>query len=122
MSAHATRPSAAAERVAVHAHDDRRGTLVDRLEHLAEATRVLHVLLVAEVDRRAHPLDVCARAEALAVAREDDRARVADVLEGLPQLRDQRGVERVASLGARERHMEQRPVSLDAECGHGREA
>ena len=43
---------AAAERVAVHAHDDRRRAAVDRLEHHpVEAQRVLDVLLVAEVDR-----------------------------------------------------------------------
>ena len=100
----------------MHADDDRRRALVDRLEHLAEPARVLDVLLVAQVDRRAHPLDVGAGAEALAVAREHDRARVADVGERLAQLGDQRGVERVAPLGPRERHAQERPVAFDPEC------
>src|SRR5918996_4269495 len=66
---------AAAERVAVGADDHRGRAMVDRLEHLPEAARVLDVLLVAELDRGAHPLDVCPGAEALALAGEHDRAR-----------------------------------------------
>ena len=61
--------------------------------------RVLDVLVVAQVRGRAHPLDVRAGAEALALAREHDRARVADVGERLAQLGDQRRVEGVPLPG-----------------------
>ena len=94
---------AAAERVAVHARDERRRARVDRVHHPVEAQRVLDVLLEAEVDRRALPLDVGAGAEARPVAGEHDDARVADVGERLVQLRDQRRVERVSPLRLRER-------------------
>ena len=79
-------PAAAAEAVPLDPGDDGRGAAVDRLEHLVQAQRVLDVLLVREVDRRALPLDVGAGAEALALARQDDRARVADIGERLGQL------------------------------------
>ena len=75
--------AAAAEAVALDASDDRGRAGVDRLEHPVEAQRVLDVLLVGEVDRRALPVDVGAGAEALAFAGEDDDARVPDVGERL---------------------------------------
>ena len=71
-------PAPAAERVAVYARDHRSGAGVDRLAHLVQAHRVLDVLVVGEVDRRALPLDVGAGAEGGAFAGEDDGARVAD--------------------------------------------
>ena len=49
------------------------------------------------------------------VAREHDRARVADVRERLRQLRDQRRVERVAPLRPRQRDPEHRAVPFHAQ-------
>ena len=60
----------------------------------------------AQIERRAHPVDVGAAAEHLALAREHDGADVVgggDSRERLVKLRDDLGVERVAHLGARER-------------------
>ena len=102
MSAAATRPGAAAESVALHARDDRRGAAVDRLEHRAQRVRVGDVLVVREVDGGAHPVDVGAGGEARPVTAEDDGARAADRDERLRELGDQRGVERVPPVGTRE--------------------
>ena len=119
MSAHATRPAAAAERVALHARDDRRRAGVDRLEHLPQPPRVVDVLLVAELDRGAHPLDVGAGAEALALAREHDRARAsptsanASVSSAISV-----GVEGVAPLGPRQRDAEDVAVRSTRSAGH----
>ena len=87
MSQQATSPHAAAERMTLHARDDRGGAAVDRVEHRAQAQRVGDVLVEREIDRRAHPLDVGARRERRAVAREDDGARVADVGERVGRAR-----------------------------------
>ena len=106
-------PAAAAERMPLHARDDRRRAAVDRVEHRAQPQRVGDVLLVRQLDRRAHPLDVGAGRERRAVAREHDRARIADVGERLGQLGDQRGVERVAPLRPRHRDPQHGAVALD---------
>ena len=111
--------AAAAERMAVHARHDRRRAGVDRLEHLPQPPRVGDVLLVAELDRAAHPVDVGAGREALALAGEQHRAHVvADRRESLGQLRDQLGVEGVAPLGARHRDAEEIAVLFDPERLH----
>ena len=83
-------PAAAAERVTLHAPDHRRGAGVDRVEHRAKPQRVGDVLLVGELDRRAHPFDVGARGERRPVAGQHDGARVADVRERRGELVDQR--------------------------------
>ena len=113
--------AASAERISVHPRDDRRGTRVDRLAHAVETHRILDVLLVGEVDGRALPLDVRARAEALALAREHDRTRVTDIRKGLGQLPDQGCVERVSPLRPRERDPEHGAVPLDAQRVHALE-
>ena len=113
-------PGAAAEHVAVRARDHRRGAAVDRLDHPVEAERVLDVLLVRQVDRRALPLDVGARAERRAFAGEHDGARVADVRERLGELADQLRVEGVAPLRLRERHAQHCSVALDPQARHRR--
>jgi hypothetical protein len=59
------------------------------------------------------PVDVRARAEALAFAGEDDRAGVTDVRDGLGELGDQRRLEGVAALGPRESDTHDVSVSLD---------
>jgi N-acetylneuraminate lyase len=64
------------------------------------------------------PLDVGARAEARAFAREQHRPSVADVGEGLRQLGDERRVEGVPPLGPGEHDAANGTVSLDAEGGH----
>ena len=115
MSDAATRPGAAAEGVALHARDDRRRAAVDRLEHRAQRVRVGDVLVVRELGRGAHPLDVGAGGEARPVPGEDDRARAADVDERLRELGDDRRVERVAAVGPRERDAEDVAVALGAE-------
>ena len=113
---------AAAEREAVDAADDGRGAGVDRLEHAVEPHRVLDVLVVGEVDRRSLPLDVRTRAERRPFALEEHRAGVADVRECVRELRDERGVERVAPLRLRERHAKDVPVPDDLQRAHRRGA
>ena len=76
-SQQASRPDAAAERMAVDARHDRRRAAVDRLEEGAQPARVLDALVEGDAGRRAHPLDVAAGAERRPVAGEHDRARVA---------------------------------------------
>src|SRR5919204_2602799 len=109
---------AAAERVALHAGDDRRRARVDGGEHPVQPERVLDVLLEAEVDRGALPLDVRAGAEALAFSREHDRARIAHVREGVPQLADHLRVEGIAPLRPRDRDMENIALALDTHPRH----
>ncbi len=109
---------AASERMALHQADDRRRTRVDRVEHPAERSRIGDVRIEIEVDRRPHPLDVGARAEARAVAREDDRAGGTDVHERLGELGDQRCVEGVPRLRTGERHAQDVVVPFDAERAH----
>ena len=109
---------AAAERVPLHARDHRRRTLVDRLEHPPHRVRVRDVLVEGELGRRAHPVDVGAGAEARALAGEHDRTRAADVHERLCQLADQRGVERVAPVGTRQRDAQDVAVALDRQIRH----
>ena len=111
-------PAAAAERVALDAPITGAGHGVDRLEHHPQPPRVGDVLLVAELDRGPHPVDVGAGAEARPVAREHDRARVADVGERLGQLGDQLGVERVAPVRPRHRHAQGVRDLLDAQRSH----
>ena len=110
---------AAAERVTLHACDDRRGAPVDRLEHLPHRVRVGDVLVEREADRRTHPLDVGAGTEARALAGEHDGARAPDVDERLRELADQLRVERVAAIGPRQRDPQHGAVALDAERAHG---
>ena len=117
----ADKPRAAAERVALDPRDDRGRAGVDRREHPVEAERVLDVFVVGEIDRRALPVDVGAGAEALAVTRQHDCSRVADVGEGLGQLADQFRIERVAAFGARQRDPQQRAVTLDPQRAHSQE-
>jgi dihydrodipicolinate synthase/N-acetylneuraminate lyase len=113
--------AAAAEAIALDSGNDGGGRGVDRLEHAEEPKRVLDVLLVGEVDRRALPLHVGARAEALALAGEHDGARVSDVGEGVGERSDQRGVEGVPSLRPRNRHAENLVITFDSEHAHWRE-
>jgi hypothetical protein len=108
----------ASQGVAVNPGDDRRRALVDCAEHRPEPQGVLHVLLVREVGRRAHPLDVGAGREGRAVAGQHDRADVAHVTERVRQLADQVGVERVVPLGPRECHAQQMTVRLDPQRRH----
>ena len=115
----------AAEAVALDPGHDGSGASVDRSEHPVQAERVLDVLLVAEVDRRALPVDVGAGAEALALTRQDDGPRVANVGEGLGQLANELRVEGVSPLGLVDRDSEDGPsrsmrsapmrVSLDSQ-------
>ena len=114
-------PDAAAERVALDDGDDGCRTRVDRLEHAPERVRVGDVRFEVEVGRGAHPLDVRAGAEARPVPGEDDGPGGADVDEGLGELGDERGVERVARLRAGEGDAEDVLLSLDAERAHGRQ-
>ena len=121
MSAQATSPAPAAERVPVHERQHRRRAAVDRFEHAPERERVVDVLVVAQIDGRAHPVDVGAGAEARPLTREHDRARSADVDERLGELRDQRAVERVPPLRPRERDAEDVAVPLHPQRRHRQE-
>ena len=109
---------AAAEGGAVDARDDRCGAAVYGLQHAPEQHGVRDVLLVRVVDGRAHPVDVGTRAERGSFAREHDHAGIAHVGEGLVQLLDERGVERVSTLGPRQRDPEDPAVSLAAKRAH----
>jgi hypothetical protein len=102
----------------VNSTDDRGGTGVDRLQHSVEAQRVLDVLVVGELDRRALPLDVSPGAEARPVSGEDDDTGVAGVGEGLVQLADQLGIEGVAALRFRQSDAKDGAVALDTETAH----
>lgn len=85
--------------------DDRFRNAVDRAVHPREAARVLDVVLFAEVERGAHPIDVGPAAENLALAREDDgtdRFVGRQRLEGTVQRGNQLGVEGVADVGTRQ--------------------
>src|SRR5207302_3636801 len=107
-----------AERVTLYARHDGRGAGVDRLQHPVEPQRVLDVLFEGEVDRRALPLDVGARAEAGAVPGENDGARLAHLAECVAQLADQRGVERVPPLRLRDRDAEEAALAFGPERAH----
>ncbi len=111
-------PDAAPQRVALDESDHRRRARIDGLEHAAHGVRVRDVRLEPEVGRRAHPIDVGARAEARPVPGEHHRPGDADVDEGLGQLGDESGVERVARLRPGEGDAEDVSVSLDAERAH----
>ncbi len=79
MSQHATRPQPPPSACPCTRATTGAGQRVDRVEHRAQPQRVGDVLVVRQLDRRAHPVDVRAGRERRAVAREHDRARVADV-------------------------------------------
>jgi hypothetical protein len=84
-----------------------------------EGVRVGHVLLVRKLDRGAHPVDVGAGGEALALAGEEDCPCAARIDERLRELCDQRRVECVPPVGPGQRDSEDRPVPLHPECAHG---
>ena len=109
---------AAAESVALDPRDDGRGAAVDRLEHAAERVRVGHVGVEVERDRRPHPLDVGAGAEARPFAGEQHGPGLAHVDERLGELGDQRRVEGVACLRPRQRDPQQVAVAIDPERCH----
>ena len=105
--------------MALDPRDDGRRAAVDRLEHRAQRIRVGHVLLVGDVDRGTHPVDVRAGREARSVTGEDDGTGATDADEGLRELRDQRRVEGVPPVGAGERDAEDVAVPLRAQVrGH----
>ena len=114
MSAVATRPGPAADRMPLDDGDHRRGAGVDRVEHAAQRIGVGDVLVVGEGDRLPHPFDVGARAEARALADENDGPSLADVDERLRQLGDRGRVEGVARLGPGEDDPEDVVVAFDA--------
>ena len=109
-------PRAAAEGVALHARHDGSRARVDGLEHAVEPHRVLDVLVEREVDRRTLPFDVGAGAEALPFAGQHDAASVAHVRERVGERGDERRVERVAAVGARQRHAEDATVAVDVQA------
>ena len=111
-------PGAAPERVSLNPADDGGRARVDCLQHPEEPERILDVVVVGKVDRRALPVDVGAGAEAVAVPREDDRARVAGLGEGVGQLADQCRIEGVPPLWPRKGYSQQRPVTLDPQRTH----
>src|SRR5206468_1022502 len=95
---------------------------VDRLEHRAQRVCVGDVLLVGEVGGGTHPFDVGAGREARPFPRENDRADATDIDEGLCELGDDRGVERVAAVGPRQGNAEDVAVALGREVlSHGEE-
>ena len=113
MSAVATRPAPPPSACPWTTRDHRRGTGVDRVEHAAQRVGVGDVLVVGERDRLPHPFDVGTRAEARALADENDRPSLADVDERLRQLGDRGRVEGVPRLGPREDDPEDVVVAFD---------
>ena len=67
---------ASAQRRAVDSTDHWLGAVVDRAKHVAHPLGVGDVCLVRQIERRAHPVDVGAAAEDLALAGEHDGADV----------------------------------------------
>src|SRR5689334_14815752 len=109
---------AAAERGAVDAADDGLGAGVYGAEHVGHAQGVGHVLVTAEIEAGAHPVEVGAGTEAGAVAAQDDGAHTvirAKHLKGGLELGDEPGVEGVVNVGARERDVGGEAVALDAQ-------
>ena len=111
-------PRAATEREPVDAAHDGRRTGVDRLKHRVQVHRVLDVLLVREVYRRSLPFDVGPRAEGRPLSGQQHHPSVGDLRERLGKLRDQGGVECIATLGPRERHPEDVSVADDVQRAH----
>ncbi len=109
---------AATEGVALDQRDHRGRTGIDRVEHAPERVRVRHVLVVRQLGGASHPVDVGSSAEALPLACDDDRARLADVDECLRQLLDEPRVEGVPRFGARKRDAEHVAFPLDPERSH----
>src|SRR5206468_3036396 len=88
------------------------------LQHQPQRVRVGDVVVVVEVGRGSHPVDVGAGAEAWPVAPEHDRACTADVDERLRQLGDERCVEGVAHVRSRHRHVQEAAVPFDPQRAH----
>ena len=120
MSAHATRPEPPPSANPWTQQTTGAGQESIGSSIAVEPHRVLDVLVVREVDRRALPLDVGARAERRPLALEQDGPRIADVGERVRQLRDEAGVEGVPSLGLRERDPEDVSVANDLQRSHRR--
>jgi hypothetical protein len=100
----------------MHPTHHRLGAVVYRLEHPREPPRVLQVLGEAVVHHLAHPVQVCPCAERLARALQHHHARrrvLAQRLERLRQLRNQRLVEGVVRVGAVERDARNRRRAVD---------
>ena len=101
----------------MNAADHRDGQLVDRGKHARHGERIAQVLLFGVLNRLRHPGDVGAGAERLSCAREHDgahvatRRRVARLCRPRGQFSDQVFVERVANLGAVQRHVFDGPVA-----------
>src|SRR6185437_13263415 len=110
---------AAPERMTLHANEDGRGTGDDRLEHRPHRVRIGDVLLERKADRRSHPLDIGAGAEARTFTRQHDGVDAPDIDKCFGQLLDQLCVEGVAAVRSRERDAQYRVVALDLERAHG---
>ena len=120
MSAHATRPEPPPSAYPCTAQTTGAGqeSIVSSMRYSRIASSTFSSKSSSIED--ALPLDVRAGAEARPFAREHDRARVPDVGERLRQLRDERGVERVAALGPREGDAQDLAVAIDPERAHRR--
>ncbi len=96
---------AAAQSGAVNAADDGVPAVVYGAEHVGHAQRVVDVVVVAEVQTGAHPVEVGSGAEARAVAAQHHRAHAVvrvQQREDIAQLGDEPLVEGVVDLGASE--------------------
>ena len=115
-------PAATADRRSLHPREQRHRELVQPAEHLRQRAGVGDVLREAEIGHAAHPVEVRAGAEGVALAAKDDGARSGiDAAEEVAQLRDEVRVERVAHVRARERDPGD-PTVIDLEpdnVGHG---
>ena len=85
----------------MHLRDHGLGTAVDRTEHVRHRLGVAHVLVLAELERAAHPVHVGAAAERLALTGEDDDADgrlFPERQERVAKLRDQLGDVRAQAI------------------------
>jgi hypothetical protein len=109
----------------VHTPDDRHRALVQRPQHVGQFLRVSAVFLPAVVGHGAHPVQVRAGAEGLAVASQQHHAQVRVLVqarEGLGQRGDHAVVEGVAHVRAVEPdlgHMGRRPADVENRFTHG---
>jgi hypothetical protein len=109
-----------AEGVPVHPGDHRERAVVDRLEQAAHDGGVGDVLLGREVAAAAHPVDVRARTEGVARARQDEDARAVERQGSheFAELDHHPGLERVSGLGPVESQRGDRAVACQADGAH----
>jgi hypothetical protein len=117
---HRAEAHATPQRGALDARDDGHRAVIDGAQHVRHAPCVRLVVLQRQGQRGTHPLDVGPGAERGSLPRQHDGAQRlrrlgGQVLERLPQLIDEGGVERVAHLRACQGDARHDAVTLQAQ-------